>query len=126
MNIKEAIAAMPVVNVQRAINFYENILGFKSELLSEDLGMYWILAPNSRFLLYLREEKSKALHTTLSFSVENIALAIKELEGHGVKFFQKGGKKVFDLDGSLSAWFQDSEGNNLEISQRPDYATYNN
>lgn len=118
MEIKQAIAAIPMVNVERAKQFYGETLGFTIKTLSEDLNMYYVLVANNFFLLYLRNEKSKAEHTSLSLTVENIEMAIAQLEHKGISFYEDKGAKIFDLDGSLSSWFKDSEGNNLEISER--------
>lgn len=118
LNIKEAVAAIPMTEEKRAKTFYQKTMGFELELLSKTQQMYWVKISESKFLLYLREQENKAEHTALSFTVENIEKAMAELENKGIKFYEQEGKKVFELDGSLSAWFQDTEGNNLEISQR--------
>lgn len=118
MEIREAIAAIPMTNVQRAKQFYGETLGFSLKTLSEELDMYYVLVADSFFLLYLRNEKNKAEHTSLSLNVENIEMAVAQLEHKGISFYEDKGNKIFDLDGSLSSWFKDSEGNNLEISQR--------
>jgi len=119
MKINEVVAAIPIVNVERAKTFYTDILGLQLTTLSTDLDMYWAKAENSKFLLYKREEASKSEHTAISFSVENIEDAVNKLVKKGVSFYEDNNTKIFNLDGSLSAWFQDTEGNNLEISQRP-------
>lgn len=118
MEIIEAVAAIPMTDVKRAKSFYQKSMGFQLEPLSDTLEMYWVKTGKSRFLLYLRNEKNKAEHTALSFTVANVEEAITTLENKGIHFYENDDKKVFDLDGSLSAWFQDTEGNNLEISQR--------
>lgn len=118
MEIKEVLAAIPMTNVKRAKRFYGETLGFKLETLSEDLQMYYVKISESKFLLYLRNKKNKAEHTSLSFTVENIESAIALLEKKGISFYEDNENKIFNLDGSLSSWFKDSEGNNLEISQR--------
>lgn len=120
MKIKEAVAAIPMTDVNRAKLFYQETLGFQLETLSNTLDMYWVKSGTTRFLLYLRNEENKAEHTALSFTVENIDEAVNMLESRGVQFYTSEDKRIFDLDGSLSAWFQDTEGNNLEISQRKD------
>lgn len=119
MKIKEIIATIPINNTERAIHFYKDILNLEVQALSVDLGMHWVKIDNAKFLLYKRESKTKAEHTVISFTVENIAKSINELESKGVEFYNDNNAKIFNLDGSLSAWFQDTEGNNLEISQRP-------
>ena len=118
MDIKELIAAIPMTDTERAKSFYEKTLGFELETLSKPLNMYWVKKQTSKFLLYKREETTKAEHTVISFTVGNIKKTVQALEGKGVKFYEDAGTKIFNLDGSLSAWFQDTEGNNLEISQR--------
>ena len=119
MDIKEIITAIPVNDVDRAQNFYSKTLGFELETLSRNLDMYWAKSNNGKLLLYKREDENLAEHTALSLTVENIEDSVKELEEKGVVFHEVHGQKIFDLDGSLSAWFKDPEGNNLEISERP-------
>ena len=119
MEIKEIVAAIPMTNTERAIQFYKNKLSLQVETLSEKAGMYWVKANGSKFLLYKREANTKAEHTVISFTVENVEQSIKELETAGIEFYNDNGAKIFNLDGSRSAWFQDTEGNSLEISQRP-------
>lgn len=119
MRIKEIVPAIPMVNVEKAKNFYGQVLGFDIEVLSAELDMYWVKTGTRKFLLYKRNEDSKAEHTLMSFGVADIEETVIELEQKGVQFYQSENTKVFNLDGSLSAWFQDTEGNNLEISQRP-------
>lgn len=118
MKVKEVVATIPMTNAERAKTFYSKVLEFELETLSQNLEMYWVKIANTKFLLYLREEESKAEHTTLSFTVENIGEALVSLESKGIQFYESEEKKIFDLDGSKSAWFKDTEGNNLEISQR--------
>ncbi len=118
MEIKEVMAAIPMTNAQRAKQFYGETLGLTLETLSKDLEMYYVIIGKSKFLLYLRNEENKAEHTSLSFTVENIKIAIAQLEKKGISFYEDNENKIFNLDGSLSSWFKDSEGNNLEISQR--------
>ncbi len=118
MKIQNVIATIPINNVDRVKKFYSQILGFTIETLSSELNMFWVYANKNRFLLYQREDLTKAEHTVISFSVSNIQESINELENEGILFFEEKGNKIFNLDGSLSAWFQDTEGNNLEISQR--------
>lgn len=118
MQAKEVVAAIPMTNVERAKAFYSQTLEFELETLSQNLGMYWVKIANSKFLLYKRTEESKAEHTTLSITVEDIERTLYTLEAKGIQFYESEGDKIFNLDGSRSAWFKDSEGNNLEISQR--------
>ncbi len=119
MIIKEALATIPITNPERAKVFYTQVMGFELDTLSDNKGMYWVKIANSRFLLFRSEVESKAEHTTLSFTVENIEKSLSTLESKGIQFYENKGKKIFDLDGSKSAWFKDTEGNNLEICQRP-------
>jgi len=118
MNLKEIITTIPITDVKRALHFYTNTLNFEPQTLSEDLGMYWIIKEQHKFLLYLREAETKAEHTVMSFTVEDVEKELTALEQKGVEFYTDKGHKIFNLDGSLSAWFKDSEENTLEISQR--------
>lgn len=116
----EALSAIPAVEIERAKEFYAKLVDRDNiSTLSESLGMYLVsVSENTRFLLYKRDDPNKAEHTAMSFTVENIDETLPELETLGIKFYESDGQKIFDLDGSRSAWFTDTEGNNLEISQR--------
>lgn len=119
MKVENIVAAIPMVDVERAKSFYTERLGLELELLSDKLDMFWVKAGDSKFLLYKKAEANKAEHTAMSFTVDNIEKTLEELEHKGIHFYQDNEVKIFDLDGSRSAWFQDTEGNNLEISERP-------
>lgn len=119
MEIKEIVAAIPAIDIERAKKFYVDALGLKAETLSNTLNMFWVGKNQNRFLLYQKNEKNKAEHTALSFTVSDIGKTVNKLKSRGVIFYQDNENEVFNLDGSLSAWFTDTEGNNLEISQRP-------
>ena len=54
----------------------------------------------------------------ISFKVEDIHAAVKDLAGKGVRFYPDGENTVFDAGPSLVATFQDPDGNWVQLSQR--------
>ncbi len=119
MKVLNIYPAIPALDIERALKFYKDQLGLRvTQTLSDTLGMYLVGNDETNFLLFQRKEKTLAEHTVISFSVENINNTVLELEQKGIEFYTENGQKIFDLEGSQSAWFKDSEGNSFEISQR--------
>lgn len=116
-------AILPVKDMRRACDFYENKLGL------QPLG----LKPNGQFLfgggqgaqigLYLKEGGTKADHTAISFKVADIQETIVTLESRGVRFedYDLPGLRTVNhvcaMEGEKAAWFRDTEGNFLCIHQ---------
>lgn len=116
-------AILPVIDMRRACDFYENKLGLLP------LG----LKPNGQFLfgggngaqigLYLKAEGTKADHTAISFKVADIQETLITLESRGVQFedYDLPGLKTVNhictMEGEKAAWFKDTEGNYLCIHQ---------
>jgi predicted enzyme related to lactoylglutathione lyase len=77
----------------------------------------------SRLALFPKPEGTKAEHTALSFGVDDIAAAIRGLQGRGVAFhdYDLPGFRTVDhvctIPGLKCAWFSDPEGNVLCLHQ---------
>lgn len=56
----------------------------------------------------------------ISFAVEDIHAAVKDLAGKGVRFYPDNdiAKTIFDVGPSLVATFEDPDGNFMQLSQR--------
>jgi catechol 2,3-dioxygenase-like lactoylglutathione lyase family enzyme len=113
---------LPVVDMQRARNFYEGKLGLRPDG-TEPNGNTLYHCGGAAIALYQRDQPTKAEHTALSFEVRDIAAEIRELESAGVKFedYDVPGLKtvnhVCDLGSEKAAWFYDTEGNCLCLHQ---------
>jgi len=109
---------LPVKDLERARAFYENCLGFEPGERHAD-GKYVYDAAGACLALFPKEEGTRAEHTALSFKVDDIAKAIRELQARGVVFadYDYPGLKTVEhvcvLGAEKAAWFADTEGNCL-------------
>jgi catechol 2,3-dioxygenase-like lactoylglutathione lyase family enzyme len=109
---------LPVKDLERARRFYVDQLGLEPEGLAAD-GKFLLRVNGSTLALFPKPEGTKAEHTVVSFKVQNISAAIRELKGRGVEFadYDLPGFKTVEhvcvLGSEKAAWFQDPEGNIL-------------
>ena len=110
---------LPVVDLARARNFYENQLGLRPVGLKPDGQFVYACAGGATIALFPKQGGTKADHTALSFQVADIAQAIQSLKQAGVVFedYDLPGLKTVDhvcvLGAEKAAWFKDTEGNYL-------------
>jgi len=110
---------LPVIDMQRARDFYESKLGLDAGRLKPDGKFVYRCAGGATLALFPRETGTKADHTAVSFQVRDIIAAIRELEGRGVVFndYDLPGLRTVDhvcvLGAEKAAWFNDTEGNIL-------------
>lgn len=113
---------IPASDIDRAMRFYEDKLGFKP-MSTLPGGMMYQAAGDTRFVLYPSPNAGKAPQTVMGFTVDNVEAEVKDLKRRGVVFeeYDYPGLKTVDSiakrDGVSSAWFKDSEGNILGIVQ---------
>jgi catechol 2,3-dioxygenase-like lactoylglutathione lyase family enzyme len=119
--INRIYPTLPVVDLKRAERFYEDKLGFKVQ--KEDPSPGAILSAGEFNSLYLyQREPTKADHTVVGLTVKDVEATIKELRGKGVVFEEydmpnlKTVNGLFTMDDYKAAWFKDTEGNILAIS----------
>ncbi|HUU78281.1 MAG TPA: VOC family protein [candidate division Zixibacteria bacterium] len=111
-----------VKNPEKMAKWYKENLGFDISYKTPDLGWQEFRMPNSpqtRFALdYGGPNPSEVEQQTImiSFKVDNIQLAITELEKKGIIFWGK--NKIMDVGPTLIATFKDPEGNFVQISQK--------
>jgi hypothetical protein len=91
--------------------------------MAEDNAMFQV-GDCSRFLLFKRPHPSKAEHTVAVFTVKDLETTMEELEERGVRFerydlpnLKTDERGMVDQDGMKAAWFKDSEGNILGVSE---------
>lgn len=118
----EAMTVLPAEDVQRAAAFYTEKLGLKAITPVSEQFTIFQAGNESKILIYQRE-RTKAEHTVLGFSVEDIEGTVKGLIEKGVTFEQYDfpGLKTDELGiapigDTQSAWFVDSEGNIVSIT----------
>jgi catechol 2,3-dioxygenase-like lactoylglutathione lyase family enzyme len=113
-------------DIERAKRFYGEKLGLRLiELPSvpED-GALFGCGEGTMLYLYKREGGTKAEHTVVGWRVDDVEKAVAELRQKGVVFeqYEMPGLKtdergIAESDGVRSAWFKDTEGNILAISE---------
>ena len=114
---------LPVVNMERARNFYEKRLGLEPVGQKPDGKFVYAAGGGAVIALFYKEGGTKADHTAISFQVKDIVAAIKELKAAGVVFedYDFPGLKTVNhvcvLGAEKAAWFKDTEGNYLCIHE---------
>lgn len=103
-------------DIQRTIEWYRDLLGFKLEYLMEDIGWCELISPVAR--VYVGFSQVEQLKTgagpTLTFGVDDIDHARSTLESKGVKF--DGETRTYEGMVKLAS-FYDPDGNSLMLFQ---------
>jgi catechol 2,3-dioxygenase-like lactoylglutathione lyase family enzyme len=118
LSTSQVTVMLPVKDMSRARRFYEQQLALVP-LGEKPDGKFIYHCGGTEIALFPRPGGTKAEHTAISFKVDDIGAAIRELEGHGVTFadYDLPGlqtvQHVCVLGSEKAAWFQDPEGNIL-------------
>lgn len=116
---------LPVVDLQRARGFYEEKLGLRP-MQSSDHDVMYECGNNTMLYLYMREP-TQISHTEVTWTVDDIMAEVNELKSKGVDFetydmpemgIQTDENNIARINGWRTAWFKDTEGNILSLSQR--------
>jgi predicted enzyme related to lactoylglutathione lyase len=119
---KTVVAMIPCVDFERARQFYEGKLGLSPEQESSG-GATYTCKGGSVFALYPSSFAGTAQNTAMSWSVDDIAAELAELRARGVIFEEynlpesKTVNGVAEFPGGRAAWFKDTEGNILGLTQ---------
>jgi len=132
LKIKNAAAALPAQDIKRARQFYEQKLGLKPAEEEPDGGAMYRTGETG-FLVFPSSGKASGDHTQLAFQVDDVASAAGELKSMGVKLEEydnpefKTHDGLIDMpDGTKGAWFKDTEGNLIALTQRVPAVTRSN
>ena len=132
LKIKNAAAALPAQDIKRARQFYEQKLGLKPAEEEPDGGVMYRTGETG-FLVFPSSGKASGDHTQLAFQVDDVASAAGELKSMGVKLEEydhpefKTHDGLIDMpDGTKGAWFKDTEGNLIALTQRVPAVTRSN
>jgi len=114
---------IPVSDVARARRFYEQKVGLKPK---EEYagGVIYECGEGSWVFMYPSAGAGTSKASTAFWSVEDVAAEVRELKARGVVFEEydmhgiKTVNSIATAGGAKTAWFKDSEGNFLAISQR--------
>ena len=121
------IASLPAQDLERAVRWYEEKLGLTPIL---DLGVAGQLyrTGGSQWIIYETPSAGSAKNTLGGWLVPDIDAAMRELRAKGVTFqeYALGDEGpttengvARDPTGGAAAWFIDSEGNILALTQAP-------
>lgn len=114
---------IPVADVPRARKFYEEILGLR---VSEEFagGVIYECGNGSWVFMYPSPGAGTNKASTAFWSVDDVEAEVAALKARGVVFEQydfpqmKTVNSIATGGGARTAWFKDTEGNILAISQR--------
>jgi catechol 2,3-dioxygenase-like lactoylglutathione lyase family enzyme len=114
---------IPVSNVGRARKFYEGTLGLKPK---EEYagGVIYECGKGSWVFMYPSPGAGTSKASTAFWTVDDVEAEVAELKARGVVFeeYDLPGMKMVNgivtAGGAKTAWFKDTEGNILAVSQR--------
>ena len=114
---------IPVADVRRARKFYEGIVGLKPK---EEYagGVIYECGNGSWVFMYRSPGAGTSKASTAFWSVQDVAAEVAALKSRGVVFEEydmpgiKTENSIASGGGAKTAWFKDSEGNILAVSQR--------
>jgi catechol 2,3-dioxygenase-like lactoylglutathione lyase family enzyme len=123
LKLARIVPYIPVTNAARARKFYEEKLGLmpKEEYAG---GMIYECGNGSWVFMYPSAGAGTSKASTAFWAVDDVAAEVRELKARGVVFEEydmpgiKMENSIASAGGAKTAWFKDSEGNILAISQR--------
>ncbi|HEY8721340.1 VOC family protein [Pengzhenrongella sp.] len=121
--LKELHPVLPAADLKRAQTFYHEVLGLDPAEIHEDILLYRP-APETAFDIYETPNAGTAKNTQMVWESDDLEAEMTRLRSKGVVFedYDIPGTKTVDgvatMEGSKAAWFRDTEGNFLCITQR--------
>lgn len=115
-------AYIPVSDMSRAQRFYEEKLGFKPSEVLEG-GISYKCADGTAFFMYPSAGAGTSKASQAFWRVKDVKAEVAELRKRGVVFEEYDNPAFKTVDGiatgggAMTAWFKDTEGNILAISQ---------
>ena len=119
---KEGAPTLPTSDHERAKKFYGETLGFEEEEDTPGGTMYKV--GTSHVFVYPSQFAGTNQATAATFLVDDIESAVAELKGKGVTFEEydfpglKTENGLAAIGSWKAAWFKDSEGNILSITEQ--------
>jgi hypothetical protein len=118
-------ARLAASDIGRARRWYEEKLGLTPD--KEEMGgmSLWYRSGKTWFLMYQTEAAGTAQNTVGGWEVRDLDGLMADLRAKGVTFedYDFGEMKTVDgllsVEGYKAAWFKDSEGNILELTETP-------
>jgi catechol 2,3-dioxygenase-like lactoylglutathione lyase family enzyme len=123
LKLARIVPYIPVTKVARARKFYEEKLGLmpKEEYAG---GVIYECGGGSWVFMYPSAGAGTSKASTAFWAVDDVVAEVRELKARGVVFEEydipgiKMENSIANAGGAKTAWFKDSEGNILAISQR--------
>src|SRR5215207_132353 len=118
----EAMVVLPASDLGRARGFYKDALGIEPTDDREE-GLIYQTPGGNRILLYETQFAGTAQNTAMSWMTEDLDGDMAELRNRGVVFEEydfpglKTENGVATFGGGRGAWFKDSEGNILALTE---------
>jgi len=118
------MAVLPTKDINRAKEFYRDKLGLESSESMEEGSALYRCGNGTAFLVYQTDNAGSAKNTQMGWETDNLEREMEDLRGRGVTFeeYDMPGLKtengVATSEWGKAAWFLDSEGNILNLSQR--------
>ena len=119
-----AYTTLACTDIDRAVTFYRDTLGFGVESLTNRGGGWMVHCGQGTGLsLYERSAPPECDTTAATFVVEDLEGAMDDLRGHGVRFeeydlpYLKTVRGVAIQGPSKACWFKDPDGNILSLVQ---------
>jgi Glyoxalase/Bleomycin resistance protein/Dioxygenase superfamily. len=119
LNGNDAFSGFAVADIQKAKEFYGQILGME---VTEENGMLNLsIGAGKSVLVYPKNDHVPATYTILNFPVDDVDKAVEELARGGVQFEHY---DATDANGIMRghgpdiAWFTDPAGNILSVLKR--------
>ncbi len=123
--LKELHTVLPAADLQRARTFYHDKLNLDPDPTASDSGsLMYHLTSDSGFEIYETSNAGTAQNTQMGWMTDDLDAEMSSLRERGVVFedYDVPGMKttngVATMDGMKAAWFRDTEGNFICISQR--------
>ncbi|WP_104173479.1 VOC family protein [Arthrobacter sp. Y81] len=120
----DIMAVLPAKDIKRAKDFYRDKLGLEPSESAEEDSLIYRGGHGTTFLVYQTENAGTAKNTQMGWATDDLEREVEELRGRGVVFeeYDMPGLKtengIATSEWGKAAWFLDSEGNILNISQR--------
>jgi len=114
---------IPAADIPRARKFYEDVVGLKAQEVYAG-GVIYECGKGSWVFMYPSPGAGTNKASTAFWSVDDVEREVATLRSRGVKFeeYDSPGMKtvngILTAGGAKTAWFKDTEGNILAISQR--------
>ena len=124
---RRAYATIPATDMKRAKRWYEEKLGLTPIMDLREAGQMYRTG-GSLWILYQTPSAGTGKHTLGGWIVPDLEAAMRDLRAKGVTFedYAMGDQGPTtengvsrDASGGMAAWFKDSEGNVLALTQVP-------